>query len=68
MANSNAATGAGAPDDAGDGDADVGDEVDGVLLDDTAATDWLGELASSRRGTLQGRLRLRSSSLFSLRY
>jgi hypothetical protein len=35
----------------------MGDGVDGVLLDDAAAADWLAKLASSQRGTLQGCLR-----------
>jgi hypothetical protein len=41
--------------DAGDDDVAMGDGDDGILLDDTAAADWLSELAS-RCSTLQGRL------------
>jgi hypothetical protein len=38
-----------------DDDVAMGDGDDDILLDDTTASDWLGELAS-RCSTLQGRL------------
>lgn len=51
------AAGAGAPKDVGDRGVGADDGGNGVLLDDATVANWSGDYASSRRGTLWGRLR-----------